>query len=83
MKVTILRPNSLEIETKIGHFLQSYQTVIAFQGDASPAILVLEDQPQSKTTARHLYQWLGINNKVYRQWLKDGKVIETRTLPLI
>ncbi len=69
--------NQYEIYTSDGRFFQSYSTVCA-KIDQSGQVYIRSGQPQSVTTARYLYQFLGDDKKVFDEKIKNGeyKVVE-------
>jgi hypothetical protein len=67
MKVEFLAPNQAYIKTDEKIIFQSYQTVVCeITNGNEPIIKITEGQPQSKTTAKYLNQFLkltvGIDN---------------------
>ena len=70
MKVEFLAPNQAYIKTDDKLIFQSYNTVVCeitnFENGNEPIIKIAEGQPQSKTTAKYLNQFLkltvGIDN---------------------
>ena len=70
MKVKFLSPNQVYIKTDDKLMFQSYDTVVCeitnFENGNEPIVKITEGQPQSKTTANYLNQFLkltvGIDN---------------------
>lgn len=62
--VTILAPNQLFIKTDDKLVFQSYQTIVCeitnFENGNKPIVKITEGQPQSKTTAKYLNQFLNL-----------------------
>ena len=62
--ITILAPNQFFMKTEKKLIFQSYQTIVCeitnFENGNEPVIKIKEDQPQSKTTAKYLNQFLNI-----------------------
>jgi hypothetical protein len=57
-----LAPNQFSIETENKKVFQSYDTIVCeitnFENGNEPVIKITEGQPQSKTTAKYLNQFL-------------------------
>jgi hypothetical protein len=62
MKAVQLQKNQMSIETEGKIFFQSYDTVVCtienFENGNEPVIKITEGQPQSKTTAKYLNEFL-------------------------
>jgi hypothetical protein len=62
--ITMLAPNQFFMQTETKKIFQSYQTIVCeitnFQNGNEPIIKIKEGQPQSKTTAKYLNQFLDI-----------------------
>ena len=62
--ITILAPNQFFMKTEKKLIFQSYQTIVCeitnFENGNEPVIKIKKDQPQSKTTAKYLNQFLNI-----------------------
>lgn len=62
MKLIQLKNNQTSVETEGKIFFQSYNTVVCtienFKNGNEPIITIIEGQPQSKTTAKYLNQFL-------------------------
>lgn len=60
-----LANNQLSIETDSSILFQSYDTIVCeitnFQNGNEPVIKITEGQPQSKTTAKYLNQFLNLH----------------------
>lgn len=65
MKAIQLQKNQLSIETEGKIYFQSYETVVCtienFENGNEPIITITEGQPQSKTTAKYLNEFLKIH----------------------
>lgn len=71
MKVQPIGANHFVIETKDGYYLQSYKSIVAFRGEGQTILFPKWDY--SKTTAKHVGQWLGLSAKEIREYLKEGR----------
>ncbi len=62
--ITMLAPNQFFIQTETKKIFQSYQTIVCeitnFENGNEPIVKIKEGQPQSKTTAKYLNQFLDI-----------------------
>jgi hypothetical protein len=62
--ITILAPNQFFMQTETKKIFQSYQTIVCeitnFENGNEPIVKIKEGQPQSKTTAKYLNQFLDI-----------------------
>ena len=62
MKAIQLQKNQLSIKTEGKIYFQSYETVVCtienFENGNEPIIKITEGQPQSKTTAKYLNEFL-------------------------
>jgi len=62
--ITMLAPNQFFMQTETKKIFQSYQTIVCeitnFENGKEPVIKIKEGQPQSKTTAKYLNQFLDI-----------------------
>jgi hypothetical protein len=62
MKAIQLQKNQLSIQTEEKIYFQSYETVVCtienFKNGNEPIIKITEGQPQSKTTAKYLNEFL-------------------------
>lgn len=72
MKVNILSNNCCEIKTTKGTYLQSYSTIVAFRDYSGFTVFPKWDY--SRTTARHVSQWIGFSSKEIRKKIKEGKI---------
>lgn len=63
--ITQLAPNQFSIENEGKITFQSYNTIVCeitnFENGNEPVIKITEGQPQSKTTAKYLNQFLGMH----------------------
>ena len=66
MHVNILGLNKCEIVTDKGRYLQSYKTVVAFVDNAG-RIVLFPKWNYSRTTTKHVSQFLGIPAKEIRK----------------
>ena len=78
MKVKIIGKNVCEIELNNGYYLQSYQTIVAHKNRKGDFIMLYKDWQYSRTTVKHITQWLNTDAKTLKQWIKDGRVIEIK-----
>lgn len=71
--VQIIGANQVVIHAEEGDYLQSYQTVVALRKGGSGIVL----DPKwdcSRTTAKHVAQFLGINSAEIRRLIKIGEI---------
>jgi predicted ABC-type transport system involved in lysophospholipase L1 biosynthesis ATPase subunit len=65
MKITQLQKNQISVQTENKIVFQSYNTIVCeitnFENGNEPIIKITEGQPQSKTTAKYLNQFLGLH----------------------
>jgi len=63
--ITQLAPNQFSIENEGKIIFQSYDTIVCeitnFENGNEPVIKITEGQPQSKTTAKYLNQFLSMH----------------------
>ena len=73
--IKTLAKNQLSIETDNKIIFQSYDTIVCeitnFENGNEPVIKITEEQPQSKTTAKYLNQFLQLHTS-YKSY-KDIK----------
>lgn len=70
-KVNILNNNHCEIITSDGSYFQSYNSVVALRRwDGS--IILYNNYDYSRTTVKHLCQWLDITSKELHDNVKKG-----------
>ena len=66
--IKILAKNQLSIETENKIVFQSYDTIVCeitnFENGNEPVIKITEGQPQSKTTAKYLNEFLKIHTSI-------------------
>jgi len=66
--VKTLAKNQLSIETDGKIIFQSYDTIVCeitnFENGNEPVIKITEGQPQSKTTAKYLNEFLGMHTSI-------------------
>tara|TARA_R110000782_G_C14508248_1_gene379564 strand:+ start:310 stop:537 length:228 start_codon:yes stop_codon:yes gene_type:complete len=66
--IKTLSKNQLSIETDNKIIFQSYDTIVCeitnFENGNKPIIKITEGQPQSKTTAKYLNQFLGMHTNI-------------------
>lgn len=66
--IKTLAKNQLSIETNGKIIFQSYETIVCeitnFENGNEPIIKITEGQPQSKTTAKYLNEFLGMHTSI-------------------
>lgn len=66
--IKTLAKNQLSIETNGKIIFQSYDTIVCeitnFENGNEPVIKITEGQPQSKTTAKYLNEFLGMHTSI-------------------
>jgi len=66
--ITQLAPNQFSIENDGKIIFQSYDTIVCeitnFENGNDPVIKITEGQPQSKTTAKYLNQFLAMHTNI-------------------
>ena len=66
--IKTLAKNQLSIETDGKLIFQSYETIVCtienFENGNKPIIKITEGQPQSKTTAKYLNQFLSMHTSI-------------------
>ena len=74
MHVNILGENKCEIdmENGTGRYLQSYKSIVAKQ--CFGEISLYPEWDYSRTTAKHVGQWLGISSKEIREKIEQGDI---------
>lgn len=73
-KVTFLAPNQCYFYSDGQIVFQSYSTIVALVNETTKRVVITDGQPQSKTTAKYLNQFLqrvvGVDN--YKDLKKYG-----------
>lgn len=73
VKVRTIRANHMEIETEEGTYLQSYNTIIAFQSyNGKVTILDRQKWDYSNTTAKHRNHFLNETTAETRRKINGG-----------
>ena len=74
MVVNVLGENKCEIdmENGTGRYLQSYKSIVAKK--CFGEITLYPKWDYSRTTAKHVGQWLGISCKEIREKIKQGDI---------
>ena len=72
MHVNVLGANKCEIITENGKYLQSYKSIVAKK--CFGEITLYPKWDYSRTTAKHVGQWLGISCKEIREKIKQGDI---------
>ena len=74
MHVNVLGANKCEIdmENGTGKYLQSYKSIVAKK--CFGEITLYPKWDYSRTTAKHVGQWLGISSKEIREKIKQGDI---------
>ena len=72
MCVNVLGANKCEIVTESGKYLQSYKAIVAKKWFGE--ITLYPKWDYSRTTAKHVGQWLGISSKEIREKIKQGDI---------
>ena len=75
MRVNILGQNKCEIETQSGVYLQSYKSIVAYRS-YNGNIVLYPKWNYSRTTAKHVAQWLRIPAKEIHKRIKDKTIFE-------
>ena len=75
LKVSQFSANHIVIRTAHGTAFQSYDSIVAFRDRDSSKLYLGSDWDYSRTTVKHLVQWLGRNATEIRKGLKDGSII--------
>lgn len=63
--VTFLAPNQCYFYSNGEIVFQSYRTIVARVNETMREVIITEGQPQNKTTAKHLNQFLGKTVGIY------------------
>ena len=72
MHVNVLGANKCEIITENGKYFQSYKAIVAKKWFGE--ITLYPKWDYSRTTAKHVGQWLGISCKEIREKIKQGDI---------
>ena len=74
MHVNVLGANKCEIDTEngTGKYLQSYKSIVAKK--CFGEITLYPKWDYSRTTAKHVGQWLEISSKEIREKIKQGDI---------
>ena len=72
MHVNVLGANKCEIITEKGKYLQSYKSIVAKK--CFGEITLYPKWDYSRTTAKHVGQWLGMSCKEIREKIKQGDI---------
>ena len=72
MHVNVLGANKCEIITENGKYLQSYKSIVAKK--CFGEITLYPKWDYSRTTAKHVGQWLEISSKEIREKIKQGDI---------
>ena len=72
MYVNVLGENKCEIVTENGKYLQSYKSIVAKRWFSE--ITLYPKWDYSRTTAKHVGQWLGLSCKEIREKIKQGDI---------
>ena len=72
MHVNILGNNKCELVTENSKYLQSYKSIVAKKHCGE--ITLYPKWDYSRTTAKHVGQWLGISSSEIRAKIKEGKI---------
>lgn len=75
MRVNILGEHKCEILMgyRGGKYLQSYKSIVAFK-DIDGTVTLYPKWNYSRTTAKHVGQWLEISAKEIHKRIKEGKI---------
>ena len=72
MHVNVLGANKCEIVTEDGKYLQSYKAIVAKKHYGE--ITLYPKWDYSRTTAKHVGQWLGMSCKEIREKIKQCEI---------
>ena len=81
MKVNILGEHKCEIELNEDYYLQSYKSIVGNKGWGK--ITLYPKWNYSRTTVKHVSQWLGIPAKEIHKRIKEGSITVSNTEPEI